>query len=576
MPFTPRDPEVLKQLIAREVEGLRSAARRHAGVRTGEGAGAPEEAGTACACGGSPDRAHSCGDGTGGAAGDEGAEHDPWGCICATLPAIPVSAALLVPVRDGTGRTVDFTVRAGNHVRAAEWLEAPDRHAGRRLLEVQPGAAAGGLIGALSEVLSSGRALRAYAVDYTEHRTDGLHRTPLLYDAASCGGNVLATWRPARNRTELLSLDAQYIASMGWGTWDLLSGDVAWSEGLAAIFRAETGRPLSLAELCDAVLLEDVWRFGRLLTGLLDGEEPPGGEIRFSVLGEVRTVHLVGHPVIATDGLPWAVHLIARDLTAQVRSRQRLASSRRYGELLEEEAAAERRVASVLREALLPTHSAELAELGLSLATAYLPAESEAVGGDWYKCRRLPDGRILLAVGDACGHGLRAVARMAQQRHALAGLAHAPGTDAGQLTTWLNELLCADPAAETATGIIGHIDAGHTLRWACAGHPAPLLLRDGRAEALDTGHRGPLFGLVPGHAYATATVRLRPGDLLLLYTDGLVERRGEDITEGIAALMAVLVSCAGLTPQETLDRVMGSFVVEDHEDDTCLVALGFD
>lgn len=563
MPFTPQDPQTLKQLIAREVESLRLAASRHAGVRTDEEA---PPGGPACPCGGGEGQGHGCGD-----AGDE---HDPWACVCATLPAIPVSAALLVPVRDDAGRTVDFTVRAGNHVRAAEWLEAPDRTVGRRLLEVQPGAAAGGLLDALSEVLDTGRALRAYAVDYTEQRLDGLHRTALLYDAASCGDNVLATWRPARNRTELLSLDAQYIASMGWGTWDLLSGRVTWSEGLATIFRAENGRPFSLAELCDAVLLEDVWRFGKLLTRLLDGEEPPGAEIRFSVVGEVRTLHLVGHPVIARDGLPWAVHLIARDLTAQVRSRQRLAATRRRTERLAEEAAAERRVAAALREALLPTHSAELAEIGLSVAAAYLPAESEVVGGDWYKCRVLPDGRILLAIGDACGHGLGAVARMAQQRHALAGLAHAPDTDAGQLTTWLNELLCADPAAQTATGIIGHIGTERALRWACAGHPAPLLLRDGEASELDTAHRGPLFGLMPGYTYATTTIPLRSGDLLLLYTDGMVERRGEDISEGIGALLDALRSCAGLNAQEALTRIMASYAIENHEDDTCLLVIG--
>ncbi|MFE3283549.1 PP2C family protein-serine/threonine phosphatase [Streptomyces sp. NPDC059233] len=208
----------------------------------------------------------------------------------------------------------------------------------------------------------------------------------------------------------------------------------------------------------------------------------------------------------------------------------------------------------------------------LSFAAAYLPAES-AVGGDWYKCRLLPDGRILLAIGDACGHGLGAVARMAQQRHALAGLAHAPGTHAGQLATWLDELLCADPAAETATGIIGHLDARRHYRWACAGHPAPLLLRDGRASALDTDHRGPLFGLLPGHEYATSTLALRPGDLLLLYTDGMVERRGEDITDGVDALRSELLSCDGLDAQAALDRIMAAYTPEDHEDDTCLVAL---
>ncbi|MEW2135220.1 PP2C family protein-serine/threonine phosphatase [Streptomyces sp. NPDC005409] len=569
-PYVPQDPDTLKQILAREVKALREAARHDAGVRLDEGparSGAEPagEAGESCRCG-AAGPGHGC--------GDEGGEHDPWACVCATLPAIPLSAALFTPEHDEAGRTVDFTVTAGNHVRAAEWLEAPDRQIGRRLLEVQPGAAVGGLVGALDSVLRTGRALKSYALDYTEQRSDGLHRTKLLYDAAACGGKVLATWRAAHNRMELLSLDAQYIASMGWGTWDLLSGEVTWSEGLSSIFRNDPVRPLSLADLCDTVLLEDVPRFGKFLLALIDGEEPPGAEIRFSMLGEVRTLQLVGHPVIATDGLPWSVHIIARDLTSQVRSRQRLAATRRQSDRLREQAAAERRVASALREALLPTHSAELAQAGLSVAAAYLPVEADsAVGGDWYKCRVLPDGRILLAIGDACGHGLRAVARMAQQRHALAGLAHAPGTHAGQLTTWLNELLCADPAAETATGIIGHIDRGRRFRWACAGHPAPLLLRDGAASALDTAHRGPLFGLLPGHEYGTATVELSPGDLLLLYTDGMVERRGEDITDGIEHLGKVLAGCGGLGPQDTLDRIMEAYTPEENEDDTCLLAL---
>ncbi|WP_030716014.1 PP2C family protein-serine/threonine phosphatase [Streptomyces sp. NRRL F-2580] len=570
-PLIPQDPETLKQHLAREVRALREAARHGAGVRLDEG---PAPAGAVPAVEGEP----FCSCGTGGpehGCGDEGEGHDPWECVCATLPAIPVSAALLTPVRDEAGRTVDFTVKAGNHVRAVEWLEAPDRQIGRRLLEVQPGAAVGGLVEALDSVLSTGRALKGHALDYTEQRSDGLHRTKLLYDASSCGGKVLATWRAAHNRMELLSLDAQYIASMGWGTWDLLSGEVAWSEGLSSIFRNDPSRPLSLAELCDTVLLDDVPRFGRFLLALVDGEEPSGTEIRFSVLGEVRTLHLVGHPVIATDGLPWSLHVIARDLTSQVRSRQRLAATRRQSDRLREEATAERRVAAALREALLPTHSAELAQAGLSVAAAYLPAETDAaVGGDWYKCRLLPDGRILLAIGDACGHGLSAVARMAQQRHALAGLAHAPETHAGQLTTWLNELLCADPAAETATAIIGHIDQERRFRWACAGHPAPLLLREGAASVLDTEHRGPLFGLLPGHEYETTTTDLLPGDLLVLYTDGMVERRGEDITDSIDVLRKVLMGCSGLGPQDTLDRIMDAYAPEEHEDDTCLVALG--
>ncbi|MET9962196.1 PP2C family protein-serine/threonine phosphatase [Streptomyces sp. NPDC006326] len=571
-PAVPDDPEGLKLLIAREVAALRAAAGRSAGVRHEDPAPAApppatgEPAPQACPCGGSQERGHSCGDAAEG--------HDPWGCVCATLPAIPVSAALLAPVEDDNGRTVDFVVRAGNHVRSAEWLDAPDRQVGQRLLAARPGAEAGGLLAALTGVLRTGRALKGHPVDYTEWRTGRLHRTTLLYDAASCDGQVLATWRPAHAHTELMSLEAQYIASMGWAHFDLLSGACTWSDGLGAIFRTGPEGRMTLTDLCDAVLVEDVGRFGRLLRELFDGEEPPGTDIRFSIHGDVRTLHVVGRPVIDTHGLPWALYLIARDLTPQVRSRQRLAASRRQTERLREEAAAERRVAAALREALLPTHSSEIAELGYAVAAAYLPAEPDAaVGGDWYKCRVLPDGRILLAVGDACGHGLGTVARMAQQRHALAGLAHAPGTDAGDLTTWLNELICADPSAETATAVIGHIDTGRRLTWACAGHPPPLLLRGQDATTLDSAHRGPLLGLLPGERYATATVDLHPGDVLLLYTDGLVERRHEDLGDSIAALRRRLATCSGLGARRVLDTLMELYGREDFADDTCLVVI---
>lgn len=90
---------------------------------------------------------------------------------------------------------------------------------------------------------------------------------------------------------------------------------------------------------------------------------------------------------------------------------------------------------------------------------------------------------------------------------------------------------------------------------------------------LDTKHRGPLFGLLPGHEYETAATELIPGDLLLLYTDGMVEGRGEDIADGIDNLRKPLTACGGLVPQDTLDRIMDAYAPEEHEDDTCLVAL---
>ncbi|GGX14138.1 hypothetical protein [Streptomyces chryseus] len=122
--------------------------------------------------------AESCADGSPG--------DDPWACLCSSMSAIPVSAALLDPVLDESGGITDFVIRAGNHVRSAEWLEAPDTQVGQRFLEARPGAATSGLLAALTSVFTSGRALNGLTVDYTEERHGRLRRAPLLYYAASC------------------------------------------------------------------------------------------------------------------------------------------------------------------------------------------------------------------------------------------------------------------------------------------------------------------------------------------------------------------------------------------------------
>ncbi|MGW1010272.1 PP2C family protein-serine/threonine phosphatase [Streptomyces termitum] len=567
----PDTVDELKALIGNEISSLRAAVRRTADRPApvpGDEVTAPAHslAGTsALPARHDPAAACLCGSHEPGATG-----------ACSVLVAIPASAAILEPVHDETGAVRDFRIVAGNRVRSAEWLEAPDRQVGQRFLEARPGAAASGLLAALTDVVAGGGPLEGRVVDYTEQRLGRLHRAPLLYSAALCGEQVLATWRPVRSQTELLTIDAQYLASLGWGHWDLLSGKVTWSEGLSRIFHAEIQMPWTLEQLCDALLADDLTAFSEFLTSVLAGEEPAWTRIRFLVLGEVRTLDLLGRPVAGTDGRPWAVNLVARDLTPQIRSRRRLAETERESDRLRRQARAERRVADALREALLPTHSEALAAVGLTVAASYGPAEPEAaVGGDWYKCRLLPDGRVLIAIGDAAGHGLDAVARMSQQRHAVAGLAQT-GAAAGEITTWLNELVCSDPVQQTATVVVGHIDETRALHWADAGHPAPLLLREGRAEPLRTGGRGPLLGALPGYAYETATTPLRAGDLLLLYTDGVVERRGEDVTEGIERLTGLVARFAGAEPRELIDAILADPDQSGHEDDACMLAVRLD
>ncbi|MGW0120341.1 PP2C family protein-serine/threonine phosphatase [Streptomyces sp. NPDC003327] len=567
----PDSVDALKDMIGREISSLRASVRRTATGPAPAAVGPDITSPVRSIASEAPaarDGASPCACGT----------HDPGAPgLCGALTAIPVSAALLEPVRDDeTGAVRDFRLVAGNRVQSADWLESPDQQVGQRLLEARPGAAQSGLLGSLVDLVENGTALRGRVVDYTEQRLGRLHRASLLYSAAPCGEQVLLTWRPVRSRTELLTIDAQYLASLGWGNWDLLSGKVTWSEGLSRIFHADVGMPWSLDQLCDALLPDDLTAFSEFLTSVLAGEEPAWTRIRFLVVGEIRTLDLLGRPVAGTDGRPWAVNLVARDLTPQIRSRRRLAETERESDRLRRRTEAERRVADALREALLPTHSEALAAVGLTVAASYRPAEPDAaVGGDWYKCRLLPDGRVLVAMGDASGHGLEAVARMAQQRHALAGLAQT-GASAGEITTWLNELVCSDPDGQTATVVTGHIDDDHVLHWADAGHPAPLLLRDGRCEPLVTGHRGPLLGALPGYAYETSATPLRRGDLLLLYTDGMVERRGEDVTKGIERLADALTRAPDVTPGPLIEFLLADPEQTGHEDDACMLAIRID
>ena len=231
--------------------------------------------------------------------------------------------------------------------------------------------------------------------------------------------------------------------------------------------------------------------------------------------------------------------------------------------------AAERHVTLELQRAILPLHDEPFDLPGLRAVVRYLPASHDSrVGGDWYITAEMPGGHVLLAIGDVGGHGLEAAAGMARLRGALAGLA-ITGSPPERLVGWLNDLVHHVDPEHTASVVAGYFDPPtRVLTWAQAGHPPLVLVRGDQAIALSQ-PAGVLLG-AGRSGYEAASLALQPGDLLLLYSDGLIERRDRPLEEGLATLTAA--ASGNSDPEQVITAVLDK-LGSATEDDTCLVAL---
>jgi serine phosphatase RsbU (regulator of sigma subunit) len=235
-----------------------------------------------------------------------------------------------------------------------------------------------------------------------------------------------------------------------------------------------------------------------------------------------------------------------------------------------------------MAEALQRSLLSEPPELDhLQVAVRYLPASTEAqVGGDWYDAFRLGDGRTALVIGDVTGHDRYAAAAMAQVRNVLRGVAHSrPGCPAAMLTAL--DRAMQDLAVDTlATAVLATVEHGvadtergvQLLRWSNAGHPPPLLIAPDGGVTLLTTPSDLLLGLDPTAPRTDHHQELVPGSTVLLYTDGLVERRGAALDEGTAWLVGAVAGAAQLPLEEFCDRLLGELAGRV-EDDVALLAV---
>jgi len=235
----------------------------------------------------------------------------------------------------------------------------------------------------------------------------------------------------------------------------------------------------------------------------------------------------------------------------------------------------EHRVAMSLQRALLPT--AVQVDPAVDVAARYAAATGTLeVGGDWYDTFPLDDGRIGLAVGDVVGHGLESAATMGRLRTALAALApHSGGP--GELLSRLQRFTDGPNGTGFATACYAILDpATGVLEHASAGHPPCLVVApDGGTRWLEDGRSVPLCAL-GGGGRPQATTVLEPGSLLLLFTDGLVERRGESLQEGMDRLARVACALHEAPVEEICDGVLDAMVGgHDRADDVVLMCLRF-
>jgi anti-sigma regulatory factor (Ser/Thr protein kinase)/PAS domain-containing protein len=330
------------------------------------------------------------------------------------------------------------------------------------------------------------------------------------------------------------------------------------NDAYAAAFGARPlGEPAreALPELDDLGLLP-------LLDQVLRSSKPRTVKSRKAAGGRSYTITCT--PVAVPGGAgrsDGGVLIFAADVTDHAEAAERLRASERR----------QRETAVTLQRSLLPQELEEPDDL--RIAAVYHPGGTEtAVGGDWYDVITLGGGRTALVIGDVMGRGVRAAAVMGQLRTAVRAYARLdlPPHEVLQLLDGLATEIDPNQIATCAYAV--HDPNEGRLVYASAGH-LPILVRDESGTVLRADEpTGPPLG-TGGWTHTSGSIPLGPGSTAVFYTDGLVERRNEDLDEGIAALERALSGATG-TPQVVCDRlVRATGVTADHDDDVAVLVL---
>jgi PAS domain S-box-containing protein len=351
--------------------------------------------------------------------------------------------------------------------------------------------------------------------------------------------------------------EAQELAHLGSWDWDVATGAVHWSREMYRIYGIPSDEVITFDRAIELVRPDDRGRIQANIARALAEPESPVPDIEYGIVrtdGEARVLIGKARAERPVDGAVTRMVGTVQDVTER------------------RELEREHRIAETLQRALLPERLPQL--VGIRLAARYVPAEEgSAAGGDWYDVLELPGGGVALVIGDVAGHGTEAASVMGQVRMAVRAFSlegHAPAVVVGRVHQLLRSLyegeqmvtmlyLALDPVTWEAT-IVN------------AGHPPPLLLdSSGEATYLETTTGLPV-GLNWNLPYEESIALLRPGETLVLYTDGLVDRRDVAVGEGLERLREV----ASDQGDRDLDDVCGILVERlvpvDASDDVAILA----
>jgi GAF domain-containing protein len=388
----------------------------------------------------------------------------------------------------------------------------------------------------------------------------------VLYDRQARGRAALETLQQVSGRIAAVATSAKIIhAVLAYGSAGIRA------DGGAVLLVEDTGdlRPKEVIGTADAAVQDVQMRVGqKALDGAtvviegLSADGPNGAAVGVPL----RILNRIVGSLVFT--FKQERDFSPEELSMLVTLGSRCAGALERASLYERD----RDIALTFQHRLLPglPHVPEWIEM----AASYRPATGMAIGGDWYQVLEVGDGRVAAIVGDAVGHGLVAAAAMGQLR---ASIATAVATDAEPDRAILAVDLFAAQGADTIGASVAYIlfDPDAPARYTSAGHvPAVLVPAAGDAVFLEAGRR-PLLGFrSPEEQGVSGEFAFESGDLAVMYTDGLIERRGETIDDGLRRLLHAIEASRALAPQAMCDLVLEQLVAgRDADDDIALLVI---